>query len=76
MAFAIFLFTGLMLGSDGVDVATGTTLDDSVTPVLTTTIYTTYTTSTNWIVSAFANSFFYGAFVLIVASTYFAIRAD
>lgn len=75
LGMALILFNGLMLMNEGVQISTGATVDNSVTPIVIADTYTTYTTSNNWIVGAFANTCFYGGLGLLVGTTFFATRS-
>lgn len=75
LGMALILFNGMMLTSDGVQISSGAVVDDTVSPIVITDTYTTYTVANNWIVTAFANAFFYGGLGLMVGTTFFALRS-
>ncbi len=76
-----FLLVGILILQFGVDIPTGFTVTgtefgnvNASAPIVGTDTYTTFTSENNAIVLLFGNLLFYGAFGLLVPSTYFAFR--
>ncbi len=75
LGMALFLFVGIMLLSEGVEIATGAELDPNNANRVNS-VFTTFTQANNWIVSALGNIFFYGGLGLIVGTTFFALKHE